>query len=49
MATVRETYTISEEIVKKLNKYSLNNMIPKSKIVNKLLKGFLKKNENKKT
>ncbi len=41
MATIRETYTISEELVKKLNQYSAYSLIPTSKLVTKLIKEYL--------
>ncbi len=47
MATIRETYTIPEELVKKLNKYSADKMIPKSRLVSKLIKEFLDKEISK--
>lgn len=47
MATIRETYTIPEELVKQLNKYSTDKMIPKSRLVSKLIQQFLDKKTSK--
>jgi len=43
MARLKDTFTIPEEIVKQLNEYSKKSMIPKSKLVSKLLKDFFDK------
>ncbi len=39
----QETFTIPEELVKKLNEYSKISLIPKSRLVSKLLKEFFVK------
>ncbi len=44
MATTREIFTIPEEIVKKLNSYSKESLIPKSRLITKLLIEFFEKN-----
>lgn len=44
MANIKETFTIPEEILKKLNDYSNKSMVPKSRLVSKLLKEFLENN-----
>lgn len=46
MATKVENFTIPEEIVKDLNEYSKKTMIPKSRLVTKLLKDFFEKIKN---
>jgi metal-responsive CopG/Arc/MetJ family transcriptional regulator len=48
MSAIRETYTIPEEFVNKLNEYSKKSMIPKSRLVTKLLKDFLENEAKKK-
>ncbi len=48
MSAIRETYTIPEELVNKLNEYSKKSMIPKSRLVTKLLKDFLENEAKKK-
>ena len=50
MATKREIFTIQEEIVNNLNSYCQEKLIPKSRLVSKLLKEFfenIKINEQK--
>lgn len=46
MATIRDTFTIEEEVLKKLKSYSKKTMIPKSRIISKLLEEFFEKPEN---
>lgn len=48
MATKVENFTIPEELIKKLNDYKKETMIPKSTLVSKLLYDFFKKQEAKK-
>lgn len=45
MANKRENFTIPEELIDRLNKHSKETMIPKSRIVSKLLKDFFLENE----
>lgn len=45
MATKVENFTIPEELIKKLNDYKKESMIPKSTLVSKLLEEFFNKNE----
>lgn len=49
MANKKENFTIPEEILKRLNSYSKETMIPKSRLISKLLTDFLiKYDESKK-
>jgi len=43
MATKREIFTIPEEIIIELNAFSKESLIPKSKLITKLLKDFFDK------
>lgn len=45
MANKKENFTIPEEILEKLKDYSKTTMVPKSKLVSKLLLEFFNKNE----
>ncbi len=47
MAHIRDNFTIPEEILEILNNYSKKTMIPKSRIVTKLLRDFFEKNKIK--
>jgi len=40
---IKETFTIPSELLKKLSDYSKQTMIPKSRLVSKLLKDFFEK------
>ena len=40
MAKIKETFTIPEELVKQLAEYSKESMVPKSRLIAKLLKEF---------
>ena len=48
MATKSENFTIPVETIKKLNDYSKESMIPKSRLVSHLLKKFFEEEEQKK-
>ena len=45
MAKKRVTYTLDEELIERLRKYSDKTMIPQAKIVNEALIEYLNKNE----
>jgi hypothetical protein len=47
MANKKVNFTIPEDILKTLNYYSKETMIPKSRLVSKLLKEFFIKNNEK--
>lgn len=40
MANKKENFTIPEEILEKLNSYSKETMVPKSRLISKLLTEF---------
>lgn len=43
----QETFTIPRELVKQLEEYSIKTMVPKSRVISKLLEDFFKsKNGN---
>ena len=48
MANKKENFTIPEEILKQLNSYSKETMIPKSRLISKLLSEFFIKHYNEK-
>jgi predicted DNA-binding protein len=48
MAKKRVTYTLDEELIKRLREYSDKTMIPQAKIVNEALIEYLNKNESTK-
>ena len=41
---IQETFTIPKELIKLLEEYSEKTMIPKSRLIAKLLKEFFEKN-----
>jgi len=47
MANIRETFTIPENLVKKLNEHSAKSLIPKSKLISKLLDDYFNKQNEK--
>jgi metal-responsive CopG/Arc/MetJ family transcriptional regulator len=44
---LQENFTIPSELIKKLNEYSKESLIPKSALIAKLLKEFFEKNNKK--